>query len=184
MQDYTLAFLDVETTGLDPQKHEVIQVGVVLAKQIPRSGSSVGPALEKIEEFEIKIKPERLEDAEEDALRVNGYSDADWMFAPDLKNAVEFLSKKLSGTIQVSHNLTFDSAFMEKTFERAGMENPMARYKLDTISIAFARLYNRPDVKFSLKYLCDLFQVKNDNAHTALSDAKALYEVYKKMMNA
>ncbi len=183
MQDSTLAFLDVETTGLDAQKHEVIQIGVVLAKQIPREGN-IGPTVEKIDEFEIKIKPERLEDAEEEALRVNGYNDADWMFAPDLKNAMEFLSKKLQGTIQVSHNLTFDAAFIEKSFERAGMENPMARYKLDTISIAFARLYNRPDVKYSLKYLCDLFQVKNENAHTALADARALYNVYKKMMNA
>ncbi len=183
MKDLILAFLDVETTGLDPQKHEVIQVGVVLAKQIQRDGN-LGPSIEKIEEFEIKIKPERIEDAEEDALRVNGYNDTEWMFAPDLKNAMEFLAKKLEGTVQVSHNLTFDAAFMEKSFERAGMENTMARYKLDTISIAFARLYNRPDVKYSLRYLCDLFQIKNENAHTALADARALYQVYKKMMNA
>jgi DNA polymerase-3 subunit epsilon len=183
MKDAVLAFLDVETTGLDPQRHEVIQIGVVLAKQIEREGN-VGPAIEKIDEFEIKIKPERLEDAEEDALRINGYSEADWMFAPDLKNAMDFVSKKLAGTVQVSHNLTFDSAFIEKSFERAGLENPMLRYKLDTISIAFARLYNRRDVKYSLRYLCDLFQIKNENAHTALADARALYEVYKKMMNA
>lgn len=183
MKESILAFLDVETTGLDPQKHEVIQVGVVLAKQIPRDGN-LGPKIEKIEEFEIKIKPERIEDAEDEALRINGYTEADWMFAPDLKNAMEFLSKKLDGAIQVSHNLTFDAAFMEKSFERAGMENNMARYKLDTISIAFARLYNRQDVKYSLRYLCELFQIKNENAHTALADAKALYEVYKKMMNA
>lgn len=183
MKESVLAFLDVETTGLDPQKHEVIQIGVVLARQFPREGN-VGPGIELIEEIDMKIKPERLDLAEEDALRINGYNDADWMFAPDLKNAMEFLSKKLEGTIQVSHNLTFDAAFMEKTFERAGMENTMARYKLDTISIAFARLYNRPDVKYSLKYLCDLFQIKNENAHTALADAKALYQVYKKMMNA
>lgn len=183
MKELTLAFLDVETTGLDPQKHEVIQIGIVLAKQIPRDGN-MGPMIEKIEEIEIKIKPERIEDAEEDALRVNGYSETEWMFAPDLKNAMEFISKKLEGTVQVSHNLTFDAAFMEKCFERVGMENTMARYKLDTISIAFARLYNRPDVKYSLRYLCELFQIKNDNAHTALADAKALYHVYKKMMNA
>jgi DNA polymerase III epsilon subunit-like protein len=73
---------------------------------------------------------------------------------------------------------------MERLFEKAEMENPMLRYKLDTISIAFARLYNRPDVKYSLRYLCELFGVKNENAHTALADARALYEVYKKMMNA
>lgn len=183
MKELTLAFLDVETTGLNPQKHEVIQIGIVLAKQIQREGN-LGPLIEKIEEIEIKIKPERIEDAEEEALRINGYNEADWMFAPDLKNAMEFISKKLEGTVQVSHNLTFDAAFLEKCFERAGIENTMARYKLDTISIAFARLYNRPDVKYSLRYLCELFQIKNDNAHTALADARALYNVYKKMMNA
>lgn len=183
MKDLTLAFLDVETTGLDPQKHEVIQIGVVLARQVERPGN-LGPGVEIIEEIEMKIKPERIEDAEEDALRVNGYNEAEWMFAPDLKNAMEFLAKKLDGAVQVSHNLTFDSAFVEKCYERAGLENTMARYKLDTISIAFARLYNRPDVKYSLKYLCDLFQIKNENAHTALADAKALFHVYKKMMNA
>lgn len=183
MKDSILAFIDTETTGLDPQRHEVIQIGIVLAKQVPRSGG-IGPSIEKIEEIEMKIKPERIQDAEDDALRINGYNEADWMFAPDLKNAMEFLSKKLEGTIQVSHNLTFDAPFIDRCFEKAGLENKMKRYKLDTISIAFARLYNREDVKYSLKYLCDLFQVKNDNAHTALSDAKALYEVYKKMMNA
>jgi DNA polymerase-3 subunit epsilon len=183
MKESILAFLDVETTGLDPQKHEVIQIGVVLARQYDRGGN-IGPGIEKIEEIEMKIKPERIEDAEEDALRINGYNEAEWMFAPDLKNAMEHLGKKLAGCVQVSHNLTFDSAFIDKSFERAGMSNPMARYKLDTISIAFARLYNRPDVKYSLKYLCELFQIKNENAHTALADAKALFDLYKKMMNA
>jgi len=183
MKDSILAFIDTETTGLDPQRHEVIQIGIVLARQIPRD-NGMGPTIEKIEEIDMKIKPERIEDADEEALRINGYNEAEWMFAPDLKNAMEFIAKKLEGTIQVSHNLTFDAPFLEKCFEKAGMENTMKRYKLDTISIAFARLYNRDDVKYSLKYLCDLFQVKNDNAHTALSDARALYEVYKKMMNA
>jgi hypothetical protein len=83
-----------------------------------------------------------------------------------------------------TNELTWSIAFMERLFEKAEMENPMLRYKLDTISIAFARLYNRPDVKYSLRYLCELFGVKNENAHTALADARALYEVYKKMMNA
>ncbi len=183
MKESTLAFLDVETTGLDPQKHEVIQIGVVLARQYDRGGN-LGPGIEKLEEIDMKIKPSRIEDAEEDALRINGYNEADWMFAPDIKNAMEHLGKKLAGCVQVSHNITFDSAFLEKSFERAEMSNPMARYKLDTISIAFARLYNRPDVKYSLRYLCELFQIKNENAHTALADAKALYELYKKMMNA
>jgi DNA polymerase-3 subunit epsilon len=183
MKESLLAFLDTETTGLNPEKHEVIQVGVVLARQIPRQGK--GPTLEIVEEIDLKIKPERLKDAEEEALRINGYSEAEWMFAPDLKPAAELLAKKLQGAIMVAHNISFDAPFMEKFFERAGVENTMKRYKLDTISIAFARFYNREeDIKYSLGYLCDMFGIKNENAHTALADAKALYQVYKKMMDA
>jgi DNA polymerase-3 subunit epsilon len=183
MKESILAFLDTETTGLNPEKHEVIEVGVVLVKQIPRPGR--GPSVEVIEEIDLKIKPERIEDAEEEALRINGYNEADWMFAPELKPAMQMLAKKLEGAVMVSHNISFDAPFMEKTFERAGVENTMKRYKLDTLSIAFARFYNRDgDIKYSLGYLCDLFGVKNENAHTALADARALFQVYKKMMDA
>lgn len=183
MKESILAFLDTETTGLNPEKHEVIEVGVVLVRQTSRPGR--GPSVEVIEEIDLKIKPERIEDAEEEALRINGYNDADWMFAPELKPAMQMLAKKLEGAVMVSHNISFDAPFMEKTFERAGVENTMKRYKLDTLSIAFARFYNRDgDIKYSLGYLCDLFGVKNENAHTALADARALYQVYKKMMDA
>ncbi len=183
MKESILAFLDTETTGLNPEKHEVIQVGVVLARQIQRVGK--GPSIEIIEEIDMKIKPSRIEDAEDEALRINGYNEAEWMFAPDLKPAMEVLAKKLEGAIMVAHNIAFDAPFMDKCFERAGVENTMKRYKLDTISIAFARFYNRDnDIKYSLGYLCDLFGIKNENAHTALADARALYQVYKKMMDA
>jgi DNA polymerase III subunit epsilon len=183
MKESILAFIDTETTGLNPEKHEVIEIGVVLVRQTMREGR--GPSLELIEEIEMKIKPQRLEDAEDEALRINGYNDADWIFAPELKPAMEMLAKKLEGAVMVAHNICFDAPFLEKCFERAGVDNTMKRYKLDTISIAFARFYNRPgDIKYSLGYLCDLFGIKNENAHTALADARALYQVYKKMMDA
>jgi DNA polymerase III epsilon subunit-like protein len=72
-----------------------------------------------------------------------------------------------------------------KAFEETGIENRMHYAKLDTISIAFARLYDAKAAdKFSLRYLCELLKVENSKAHTALADTRALYEVYKKMMGA
>ena len=41
MRKHNLAFIDVETTGLNAMKHEIIELGCVLAK----------PDLEIIEEF-------------------------------------------------------------------------------------------------------------------------------------
>ena len=94
MKLHNLAFIDVETTGFSPEKHEIIELAVVLAKQTPREGK--GPKLEIIQEKEWKIKPEHLETAEEQALRVNGYNEVDWMFAVDLKNAMEEFAKLIA----------------------------------------------------------------------------------------
>ena len=183
MKVETLAFIDVETTGLNPEKHEIIELACVLGKQTPRPNR--GPEVTFVEEFNLKIKPERLEDAEPEALRINGYNDVDWMFAIDLKNAMEHLAKKAAGAIMVSHNICFDFAYVERAFRTTGVTNTMHYQKLDTISIAFARHYNKPDFdKYSLRYLCDTYGVKNERAHTALADTRAMFEMYKKMMEA
>lgn len=183
MKIHNLAFVDTETTGTDPDFHEIIELAVIIVKQTERPGK--GPKIEILEECEWKIKPQRMERAEEAALRVNGYNEVDWMFAIDRKNAMEEFAKKTQSCSFVSHNLVFDHAFVMKAFDETGVENRMHYAKLDTISIAFARLYDAPLAdKFSLRALCELLKVDNKKAHTALADTKALVEVYKKLMNA
>ena len=183
MKVRNLAFVDVETTGTDFEKHEIIELALIVVKQIEREGK--GPKIELVGEWEWKIKPERIEDAEEEALRINGYNEVDWMFAVDLKNAMEDFNKKAASCTFVSHNLIFDYNFIAKAYQKTGVENNMHYGKLDTISIAFARLYDAPQAdKFSLKFLCELLKIENSKAHTALADTRALVEVYKKLMRA
>ena len=184
MKKHTLAFIDVETTGLDIDKHEIIQLGVVLVSQNWLSGGkSSAPVFEILEEFELKIKPERIQDAEPVALRVNGYNPADWVFAYTLEEAMKMFSSKTADAIMVGHNVAFDFGFIEKAFKKTGLLNKMHYHKLDTISMAFAKLYRNEDVdRFSLQYLCDYFHIENKNAHTALSDARATFELYKKLL--
>ncbi|MEK7662450.1 MAG: 3'-5' exonuclease [Patescibacteria group bacterium] len=176
-----LAFIDIESTGLDLERHEIIQIGCVLVKPIPRAGK--GPTLEVLEEFELKIKPERIKDADPQALLVNGYNEADWIFAIDIKKALEVLAEKVKDAVMVGHNVSFDHAFLEKAFEKNGIKNTMHYRKLDTISIAYAKLYNDGDIeKFSLRALCEKLGIENKHAHTALSDARATFELYKKLL--
>lgn len=183
MKVHNLAFIDVETTGVDFEKHEILELALIVVKQVEREGK--GPKVEVLGEYEWKIKPEKIEDAEEEALRINGYNEADWLFAAPLKNVLEDFNKKAEGCTFVSHNLVFDYGFVSKAFQKTGVENNMHYGKLDTISIAFARLYDAPQAdKFSLKFLCELLKVENTKAHTALADTRALVEVYKKLMRA
>lgn len=182
MKSQRLAFVDTETTGLNIDVQELIQVGCVLVEQNWETPDGI-PSFEIIEEFELKIKPERISDADPQALRVNGYDPSEWVFAYNLSEAMNIFAKKTEGAIMVGHNVCFDFGFIEKAFRITGIKNMMHYHKLDTISIAFAKLHDTHDVeKFSLRVLCQYFNIENKNAHTALSDARATFHLYEKLM--
>ncbi len=182
MKKHNLAFIDLETTGFDPYKQEIIQIGCVIAEQ---EETPKGPKLKIIKEFELKVKPEKLQDADPEALRINGYNEMEWVFATDLKSAIEHLMKEASDCIMVSHNVAFDYSFLQRAFSVTGIQNTLHYHKLDTISIAFAKLYGNPEVRrFSLQALCEYFGIENKQAHTALSDVKAMVELYQKLLGS
>lgn len=181
MKKHNLAFIDLETTGLDPDKHEIIELGCVVVRQIPRAGR--GADLEVLSEFETKVKPERLEVAEPEALRVNGYNDADWLFAASLDQALKAMNEKIDGAIMISHNITFDWSFLRNAFLKTKVPYRMSSVRLDLMSMAFAKLYHQEEVqRFNLRFLCEYFGIKNEQAHTALSDIRASLQVYKKLL--
>ncbi len=178
-QKLNYAFVDVETTGLNPDIHEIIEIGCIIVERGPG-----GPAdLKVIEEIEMKVQPERMELAEPEALRINGYDPAQWMFAYTKSQALEVLTKKTDGCVFVAHNVAFDWMFIEKMYRDAGMEHKFHYHKLDTLSIAFAMFNGTTDVKhLSLRALCEHFGIKNERAHSALPDIRVTIEIFKKLM--
>jgi len=173
-----LVFLDVETTGFDPIKHEIVELGAVIVEP---QGSYQN--LKVLHELDIKVKPTRIEDADPGALRVNGYDEAQWMFAHDLKEVMQELSAKAKGCSIVAHNISFDWSFIQRAYDVTGVENTMHYQKLDTLSMAFIKLRKDPDLSnLSLRALCEYFGVVNTNAHTALADTRATVEVFKGLM--
>ncbi|MEK7477748.1 MAG: 3'-5' exonuclease, partial [Patescibacteria group bacterium] len=129
MKKSNLAFIDLETTGLDPVKHEIIEIGCILARQVGREGQ--GPAIEVIEEFDLRVKPEHLETSDPESLRINGYNEMDWLFAVDLGSAMKAVSDKTDGAILVAQNVAFDWLFLEKAFVKTSVPNKMDYHRLD-----------------------------------------------------
>lgn len=181
MRNHRLAFIDTETTGLLPDKHELIEIGLVLVEQSLSSGNKI--VLKIVDEYDVKIKPVHIETADQESLGINHYREEDWADAVSLKEALQIFADKTVDAMMVGHNVAHDFAFLQKAFAETGVENKMHYHKLDTISIAFAKLYSHMEVeKLSLRALCEYLGVENKNSHTALSDARATFEVFEKLM--
>ena len=174
MRKHDFAFIDIETTGLSVVKHEIIEIGCVITDD----------KLNIKEKFEIKIKPEFIENADPVALKINHYNEEDWQSAESIKDALNIFSKKVSNCIMVGQNVAFDSGFIEYHLEKNKIKNSMHFHRLDTISIAWAKLHNDPEIlHFSLREMCKHFDIENTNPHSALSDAMATFLLYKKLMS-
>lgn len=174
MRKHNLAFIDIETTGLNFNIHEIIEIGCVIAN----------PDLKIIEEFSIKIKPENIGNADKVSLKVNGYNEELWEEALSLNEGLKVFSEKVKDCIMVAQNVSFDFSFLEANFLKTNIKNTLHYHKLDTISMAWVKFHNDDNFEhFSLREMCKYFDIKNENAHTGLSDAKATYELYKKLMS-
>jgi len=174
MRNHNFAFVDIEATGLNLLKHEIIEIGCVVTD----------PELNVLEEYDIKVKPENINNADPTSIKISHYNTPDWKDAVPLEEAMKIFASKVKDCIMVGQNVAFDSGFLEYAFAETGIANPMHYHKLDTIAIAWAKLHHEPDlVHFSLREMCMRFGIENPKAHTALSDARATYELYKKLMS-
>ena len=174
MRKHNLAFIDLETTGINLVDNEIIEIGCILTT----------PGLKIIEEFELKIKPQKIENADPVALKITRYNEEDWEHGSDLADAMEILLAKTKDCIMIGQNVSFDVSFLEYNFAKLGLSNMMHYHKLDTISIAWAKMHKKKDFEhFSLREMCKYFDIKNEKPHDALSDARATFELYKKLMS-
>ncbi len=181
MKKHNLAFIDLETTGFDHDRQDIIELGCIVAEQVQQPGK--GPSLKIIAELEFKIQPKSIETADPEALRINGYNSADWLFAVTLEQALAALNEKVKDAIMVGQNVTFDWLFLQAAYKKTGIKNPMHYHKLDLIPMAFAKHYHDNNLQyFSLKNLADYYGLKNEKAHTALADIRLTFEIYKKLV--
>lgn len=181
MKVHDLVFIDTETTGLDARLHEILEIGVVRVRQDWTDGDA--PKFTVIDEWTVKTFPENISSADPASLRINGYTVTGWKDAVSLKEAIQKFSEKTDGAIMVAHNVAFDAGFLDNAFAKHHVLNTMHYHRLDTVSMAYAVLHNTPDVnRYSLAELCKHFGIVHEHAHSALADARADFELFKKLM--
>jgi len=172
-RDRPLAFTDVETTGTDWLRHEIIEIGLVVADQ---------RTLAVIDELDIKVRPALIELAEPRALEVNGYRPEDWLDAVPLREAMTVYSAKAAGAIFMAHNAVFDWPFIQMAFRQTGVANLMDYHGLCTMSMAWCKLRDTDLRGLSLKDVAPYLGVPPEPpVHRAINGARTAYEVFKRL---
>lgn len=162
IEEAPLAFLDFETTGLDPARGDrVIEIGLVRAR---------GDTIEV--EWDQLVNPERA--VSFGAYRVNHISDAMLADAPAFAEIADELLGLINGTVVVAHNALFDLGFLKSELTLSQRPFP-SLVVLDTLRLA---RNNITSGSYSLGALCQQFGIILDDAHRALADVRATRELF------
>ncbi|MCU0686199.1 MAG: exonuclease domain-containing protein [Polyangiaceae bacterium] len=159
-----LAFVDCETTGLNPEKHELVEIAVVRAD---------ARTLAVLDERTIKVRPERLEEAEPEALAVCGYDPEAWHEAVTLAEALATVTPLLEGATLAGHHVVFDRAFLQAAYRKTGVRPPtQPRHLLDTASLGWPLYAQGLVPSLSLDELAGCAGAARPFPHRALDDAR------------
>ncbi len=168
-----IAITDIETTGLNSDTHEIIEIGLVLVNQ---------PNLKVLDTWNVKVAPMHPVNADPIALKVNGYNKQEWNTAVPLKTAMRLYAKKTKDAIFCAHNITFDYAFLRRAFEETGVENLMDYHMIDIPSLVWLKLRNTALDGLNLNKTAYYLGLSVEpEPHRALNGALTALKVLKKL---
>ena len=156
--------LDVETTGLNTFRDEIIEIGAVRYED----GKEVA-------EFSELIDPGRP--LPEEITKLTGITPAMLEGRRRLADVMPDFARFCEGAVLCAHNASFDMAFFKRAFALIGRTFDFTA--LDTLALS-RNLY--PHFKnHKLGHICKMLDISLDNAHRAVHDARATAEALMRM---
>lgn len=155
----TFVAVDVETTGLSPQKDAIIEIGAVRFCD--------GAIVDTFSTFVNPGRPIPIF-----IQQLTNISDRDVAGAPAMEQVLPELLAFVDSAVYgvVGHNVGFDLSFLEAN--GANFHRP----RLDTHELATILLPNQPS--YNLGELCNALDIRLDDAHRANADAEATAQLF------
>lgn len=168
-REHTYIALDLETSGLDPKRDQVLALGWVTVKP-PVIDYAQSRYFITQENPELKQSPV-----------VHGMVQRDFAAAEEPRKALELLAQELSDAVLVCHHTQFDWQFLKRFAKQHGVRvTPLAKF--DTLTFEAQRLKQQQHHiargSLTLQACRDRFRLPNYQAHHALSDAIACGELF------
>lgn len=166
----TYVVLDLETTGLDPEQDQIIEIGALevvrgkrgrtfstlIQPRTPLSGHYVSPFI----------------------TQLTGITDDMLAAAPQPRQALEAFGKFLGSRVAVGYNVGFDMGFLQQQFQTQ-LYRPLANDWVDVLPMA-QNLFPLWD-HHRLNNLAAWYKVENKEAHRALSDVETTETCFRKL---
>lgn len=172
--DRPIAITDVETSGLDEDSHEILEIGLVVFDQ---------QSLEIISTLDFKVIPEHIETATEFALEINGYNEEDWKDAVSLNIVMAEFATLTQNAIFCAHNITFDWKFISRAFKKTGVVDLMDYHRIDLFTIAWEKLRTSGLKKLNMNEVAKHLGIPEEPVpHRAINGAMTEYEIFKALL--
>lgn len=156
-----LAFVDTETTGLNPQRHRVIELGIIRienGREVARVDTLINP--------HSHLPPE--------IYALTGISYDELLRAPDFNDIQNEVREILDGAVFVAHNARFDYAFLKHEFTRQDSE--FRAKVMCTVKLTRKLFPTLP--RYSLSSIIEHFGFVPSARHRAFADAEVLWELF------
>ncbi|MEA3313470.1 MAG: exonuclease domain-containing protein [Caldisericota bacterium] len=158
-----LVFFDLETTGLNIERDEVIEVGAIKVRN--------NQVIEKLNTF---VRPSC--NIPQLITNLTGITFEDVEKAPDVEDVKKRLKDFIGNYPLIAHNVSFDRAFLEKLLGEK-IENEF----FDTLELS--RFFFPSLTSHSLQNLVKTLSIEKDEAHRALSDAMMMYLLFQRIVS-
>jgi DNA polymerase-3 subunit epsilon len=152
--------LDVETTGLDPEQHRVIEICLLNVE------NGVANDL-----WTTRFNPEGPVGKTE----IHGITDQDVANSPLFREKLDEILEKIDGVLLVAHNARFDLAFLKAEIERTGKKAP---WMPSICTLEASKYYQSHLSRRRLDDCCEDIGVEIENAHSAAGDAIATAKLF------
>lgn len=184
----TYCFLDLETTGLDPDRHDLWEIGIVYRDwasdeadteycwQISRDLTNADPGALRVSRYYQRIQISHRTPGRVRCLThpKPGRVGIDW----DVVDVAEAVADLTAGATIVAANVTFDVGFLERFLRTNGYAPAWDYHLIEVESYAAGALGVTPPWKLNgLLAALDVPQ-DPDGVHTALGDARAVRDLW------
>ena len=175
---FAFAFLDCEFGGLDPELHDITEIGVVVTDYRLRELSQA--------EWKVRPRPERVS---EEAARIFGYDEEVWAQAPGVRQVLtEFADLMPSDctVVPAGQNVRMDVIFLELAYKKCGIPYPFDYHVIDlaTLYYAWSLVAGETVSALSLRQSAMTAGLldKGGVAHRALADARLTLETFRHLI--